>query len=185
MLDRGLTKEIDDLIGRELRGKLNEALLLIMLINNYHEFHGQKESKSVGFRGGKAKVKEGLTTRELADELEMPQSTVATAVARLVKKGFLTHSKGMPVKITKEGRFLGNERLRHHRLLEVLLVETLGMDHDDAHNESLKLMLLVSCAIINQIDERFNFPENCPCGHTIPTTDICKTETELLKVMKK
>ena len=92
MFNRGLTEEIDDLLGRELRGKLNESLLLIMLTKNYNTYLKDKGKKISGFRGKAKKITEGLTTRELADELNMPQSTISTAVARLVKKGYLIHS---------------------------------------------------------------------------------------------
>ncbi len=103
----------------------------------------------------------------------MPQSTVATAVARLVKRGLVTHSKGMPVKTTEAGRASGNEKLRHHRLLEVFLSNGLGMDHDSAHDESLKLMLLAGCNIIDAIDKQFNNPDTCPCGFDIPKSPLC------------
>ncbi len=35
MFERGINEEINELLGRELQGKLNEALLLILLTNNY------------------------------------------------------------------------------------------------------------------------------------------------------
>ena len=86
----------------------------------------------------------------------------------MVKKGLLTHSKGLPVLTTEEGRSLGNERLRHHRLLEVLLFECVGMDIDAAHTEAIKLMLLTSCELTEAISNRFNNPKLCPCGEEIP-----------------
>ncbi len=176
MLDRGLTKYIDEILGRELRGKLNESLLLILLIKNYNEALKDKDVKITGFRGKRKRVTEGLTTREIADSLNMAQSTISTAVSRLVKKGYLTHSKGLPVKTTELGRQVANERLRHHRLLEVFLAECLGFDADSAHNESVKLMLLTSCAVIEAIDKRFNHPKMCPCGEPIPESDLCEKE---------
>lgn len=165
---RGLSTEIDDLLGRELKGKLNESLLLIILTKNYTAFLKDKDTKVTGFRGRSQKVTEGLTTRELADELKMPQSTIATAVGRLVKKRLLTHSKGLPVITTEEGRSLGNERLRHHRLLEILLYECAGLDIEASHTEAIKLMLLTSCELTAAIDQKFNNPQLCPCGEEIP-----------------
>ncbi|MCY3412587.1 MAG: metal-dependent transcriptional regulator [Candidatus Heimdallarchaeota archaeon] len=174
MFDRGINEEINDLLGRELQGKLNEALLLILLTNNFSAAMKSKEEIQEPFKKRKSPIiEEGLTTRVIADELDMPQSTVATAVARLVKRGYVTHSKGMPVKTTEIGRQVGEEKLRHHRLIEVYLVNGLGIDHDLAHDESLKLMLLASCDLIVAIDEHYNHPTICPCGHAIPQSPLC------------
>ena len=174
MFDRGISEEINDILGRELQGKLNETLLLILLTTNYNASIKSKEEKQERFKKRQTPmVVEGLTTRVISDELSMPQSTVATAVARLVKRGYVTHSKGLPVKTTEIGRHNGNEKLRHHRLLEVLFTNSLGLEHDIAHDESIKLMLLASCDLIRAIDKQYNFPESCPCGFNIPKSPLC------------
>ena len=175
MMSRGLSNEINELLGKELRGKLNESLILILLIKNYEAAQEAQSSGFKGFRGRRERTvtKEGLTTRIIADELELPQSTVATAVKRLSERGYVTHSKGMPVKTTEEGRDVAREKLKHHRLLEVMIAESLGMGPDDAHNESVKLMLLASCELIEAIDKRYDHPRVCPCGEDIPETDRC------------
>lgn len=181
MLNRGLSEEINDLLGKELRGKLNESLILILLIKNYEASQMSKTSGGFfGFRGRKDKkaIPEGLTTRVIADELDLPQSTVATAVKRLSERGYVTHSKGMPVKTTETGREVANEKLKHHRLLEVMMVDSLGITPDEAHNESVKLMLLASCELINYIDLRYDNPTTCPCGENIPQSDACINKIE-------
>jgi len=175
MLSRGLSDEINDILGKELRGKLNEALILILLIKNYKASQESKQGGFKGFRGRRDRpvVSEGLTTRDIADALDLPQSTVATAVKRISGRGWVTHSKGMPVKTTEEGRDVAREKLKHHRLLEVMLAESIGMTPDEAHNESVKLMLLASCELIQMIEERYDNPTVCPCGEEIPETDRC------------
>lgn len=180
MLSRGLSDEINEILGKELRGKLNEALILILLIKNYKAAQESKEGGFRGFRGRRDRpaVSEGLTTRNIADELDLPQSTVATAVKRIMKRGLVTHSKGMPVKTTEEGREVAREKLKHHRLLEVMLAESLGITPDEAHNESVKLMLLASCELIENIQDRYDHPKICPCGEEIPETDRCSIKIE-------
>lgn len=170
MLSRGLNDEINEILGKELRGKLNESLILILLIKN---FEAAQASRSGGFRGFRGRrdrpvVTEGLTTRDIADALDLPQSTVATAVKRIADRGLVTHSKGMPVKTTDDGRDVARQKLRHHRLLEVWMAESLGMTPDDAHNEAVKLMLLASCELIKKIASRYDDPKVCPCGEDIP-----------------
>ena len=69
---------------------------------------------------------------------------------------------------------MAREKLKHHRLLEVLMAEALGMSPDEAHNESVKIMLLASCEFVNYIDQRYEHPRVCPCGEDIPETDRCE-----------
>jgi len=178
MLSRGLNDEINEILGKELRGKLNEALILILLIKNYDAAQESRKGGFKGFRGRRDRpvVPEGLTTRDIADQLDLPQSTVATAVKRISERDWVTHSKGMPVKTTEQGREVAKEKLRHHRLLEVMLAESLGITPDEAHNESVKLMLLTSCELIMSIEERYDNPTVCPCGEPIPETDLCSVK---------
>lgn len=164
--------------SRELKGKLNESLLLILLIKNYDAAIESKKTRSRGFRGRKDRllVKEGLTTAVVASELNMNQSTVGTTVNRLMKRGLVTHSKGNPIITTEEGRVAAREQIRHHRLLEVWLTNSLGLSPDGAHEESIKLSLISNCDLINTIDKRYDQPETCPCGDEIPKSDICGTD---------
>lgn len=175
MLTPSLQEQINKEFGRELKGKLNENLLLILLYKNYEAALESKASRSFGFRGRKDRlnVKEGVTTRIMSQELSIPQSTIATTVSRLVKRELVTHTKGMPIKTTDAGRELAKEHLRHHRLLEYWLVESLGLAVEEAHEEGLKLMVLVDCKLINKIDQRYEQPKICPCGEEIPASILC------------
>ncbi|MFV2013896.1 MAG: iron dependent repressor, metal binding and dimerization domain protein, partial [Candidatus Heimdallarchaeota archaeon] len=65
------------------------------------------------------------------------------------------------------------EQVRHHRLLEVWLTNSLGLSPDGAHVESIKLMLVTNCELINNIDKRYETPTVCPCGETIPKSELC------------
>ncbi|MDH5644702.1 MAG: metal-dependent transcriptional regulator [Candidatus Heimdallarchaeota archaeon] len=171
-----LIKEIQEQMGKELRGKFNETIMMILLIKNYEAAIASQSTTTRGFRGRRDRnlVTEGLTSKVIADELQMPQSTVSTAIKRVRDKGWITHSKGMPVKITDEGKNTAYEKLKHHRLLEVYLVDSLGMTVEQAHDEASKLMLIASCELVNQIQLRYNNPETCPCGEKIPESKICK-----------
>lgn len=181
MLTPRLEKELDEILGREMRGKMNEFLVLILLVKNFDAAEAAKQSRRVGFRGKKDRelVREGLLTAILSKELKISQSTVGTTVGRLVNKGFVTHSKGEPVKTTEEGRNAARELLRHHRLLEVWFTESIGLSPDTAHEEAVKGLVLVSCELINTIDSRYDTPEKCPCGEEIPNSELCG-DTKLL-----
>lgn len=177
MLTPQLEEEISS-FSRELRGKLNEILLLILLIKNYDAAIESKTKRSFGFRGRKDRqlVKEGLTTAVVAKELNMNQSTVGTTVGRLIKRNLVKHSKGNPIITTEEGRQAAREQVRHHRLLEIWLTNSLGLSPDGAHGESIKLMLVTNCKLINTIDQRYESPTVCPCGEAIPQSSLCGTD---------
>ncbi|MHA2027851.1 MAG: metal-dependent transcriptional regulator [Candidatus Kariarchaeaceae archaeon] len=173
-----LTSELEEEIStfsRELKGKLNEMLLLILLIKNYDAAIESKNTRSFGFRGRKDRqlVKEGLTTAIVAKELNMNQSTVGTTVNRLSKRNLVRHSKGKPIITTEDGRAAAREQVRHHRLIEVWLTNSLGLSPDSAHSESIKLMLLTNCEMINTIAKRYGNPDKCPCGEDIPESELC------------
>ncbi|MCY3414512.1 MAG: metal-dependent transcriptional regulator [Candidatus Heimdallarchaeota archaeon] len=145
----------NEILGRELSGRLNESLVLIHLILCDTNLPNPL----------------GMTTAELAVDLDKSQSTIATVVKRLGNNGLVIHKKGEKVMLTNAGRAMANKLLRRHRLLGVLISQV--TDKDTAHKEALSLMLISSDKVINKIDEDFNSPKECPCGKRIPTKSEC------------
>lgn len=163
MLSDRLNKKIDDIIGKELRGSLNEYLILYLLIQDAEDIEqGDKDKEP------------GLTTRVLADDLNIPQSTTATVVKRLSEAGLVLHSKGEAVRITEKGSEVGKEMIKHHHLIEILFTNTLDLTPEEAHDEAIRLMLLTSCKLIKSIERTFDIPLVCPRGHKIPDIDLCE-----------
>ena len=70
--------------------------------------------------------------------------------------------------LTLEGERVALEVIRHHRLLELYLAETLGIDVDEVHDEADRLEHALSEELEARIDEALGFPTVDPHGDPIP-----------------
>ena len=68
-----------------------------------------------------------------------------------------------------EGRL---EVIRHHRLLELYLAETLGVDADDVHAEADRLEHAISEGLEARIDKALGYPTHDPHGDPIPDANL-------------
>ena len=117
-----------------------------------------------------------LKVGDIAKILKVPHSTIGSSVKRLEEKGYVIYERYQPVKLSHTGKNLAIELGRHARLLELLLHNELGLDPLDAHNESEKLNLLLSCNTINKICAKYEHPRECPCGVKIINSSDCFCE---------
>jgi DtxR family Mn-dependent transcriptional regulator len=116
---------------------------------------------------------------DLAQELNLAHSTIGSCIKRLEKKNYVTYEAYHEVELTKKGKDLAMELIRHRQLIEILLYNELKIDPEEAHRESEKLNLLFSCNLINKICEKYNHPEVCPCGEKVLNSEYCHCEKDL------
>src|SRR5437899_12890837 len=64
-----------------------------------------------------------VPTRDLAQRLGISSPSVSEMVGRLVTQGLVEHDRYRGQQLTKEGRKVALELVRHHRLLEMFLVQ--------------------------------------------------------------
>jgi DtxR family Mn-dependent transcriptional regulator len=76
------------------------------------------------------------------------------------------------VTLTKEGRKAALEVIRHHRLLEAWLVQTLGYSWDEVHEEAERLEHVISEDFERRIAAAMGHPTRDPHGELIPTADL-------------
>ena len=62
--------------------------------------------------------------------------------------------------------------IRHHRLIELYLAETLGLDVDDVHDEADRLEHVISEELEERIDRALGYPTHDPHGDPIPDADL-------------
>ena len=62
--------------------------------------------------------------------------------------------------------------IRHHRLLELYLAETLGIGVDDVHDEADRLEHVLSEELEERIDKALGFPTHDPHGDPIPDANL-------------
>ena len=112
-----------------------------------------------------------VTTQRLADELSISGPSVTNMVKRLDEMKLLQHTRYHGVALTGAGERVALEVLRHHRLLEAYLAETLGFPWDEVHAEAERLEHMVSDELERRIDRVLGHPSFDPHGEPIPSAD--------------
>jgi len=112
-----------------------------------------------------------VTTNSIAEKLSIAPASVTSMIKKLSEKKLVTHKKYQGVILTKSGRKIALEVIRHHRLIELYLKEALGVPWDRVHEEAEKLEHVISEDIETRIDEYLGHPTTDPHGSPIPTRD--------------
>jgi len=110
-----------------------------------------------------------VPTRDLAQRLGISSPSVSEMVTRLSAQGLVEHDRYRGQQLTREGRKVALELVRHHRLLEMFLVQVLGYSLDEVHDEAERLEHVISERMEERIFELLGRPELDPHGHAIPT----------------
>ncbi|HZE04172.1 MAG TPA: metal-dependent transcriptional regulator, partial [Solirubrobacteraceae bacterium] len=115
---------------------------------------------------------EAVTTNALADRLGVTAASASGMVKRLGELGLVEHQPYHGVSLTEDGRRVALEVMRHHRLLELYLVETLGVPWDRVHQEAEVLEHVLSEELEELIAAKLGDPTHDPHGDPIPTRDL-------------
>ena len=105
----------------------------------------------------------------IAAALDVTPSTVTAMVKTLADSGLVTYAPYGGVRLTPAGRKLAAHVQRRHRLLELFLVQVVGLDWSEVHPEAEQLEHAVSERLIDRIDELLGFPSVDPHGDPIPS----------------
>jgi DtxR family Mn-dependent transcriptional regulator len=114
---------------------------------------------------GDAKVPMG----RLASAMGVVPGTATSMVKALSDSGLVEYEPRGGVCLTSRGRQLALHVLRRHRLLELFLVRTLGLDWSVVHEEADSLEHAVSDQVLERIDALLGHPTVDPHGDPIPT----------------
>ncbi len=112
-----------------------------------------------------------VSTQALADTLQVKPPSVTEMVRRLAELGLLEHRPYRGVSLSQRGRRAALETLRHHRLLETFLVEVLGLQGRDVHEEAERLEHVLSPLLEERIAAVLGHPSRDPHGRWIPAAD--------------
>jgi DtxR family Mn-dependent transcriptional regulator len=115
---------------------------------------------------------EPATTTRIADELRVSAPSATGMAKRLAELELVERTPYRGVVLTDAGRKLALEALRHHRLLERYLVESLGMSIAQAHAEADRLEHALSEDVEARIDAALGFPDSDPHGDPIPDANL-------------
>ena len=116
-------------------------------------------------------VNQKSTTTIIADKMRVSRGTVTSMFKKLAESELITHVLYKGVSLTATGEKIALEIIRHHRLLELYLQNTMGVPWDKVHEEADKLEHILSEEIEDRIDKLLNNPTNDPHGAPIPTKE--------------
>jgi DtxR family Mn-dependent transcriptional regulator len=117
---------------------------------------------------------ENASTNALAAKLKISAPSVTGMIQKLAtaKPPLVEYQKHQGVTLTKDGKRAALEVIRHHRLLEAWLVQTLGYSWDEVHEEAEKLEHVISEDFERRIAAAMGHPLRDPHGELIPTADL-------------
>jgi DtxR family Mn-dependent transcriptional regulator len=115
---------------------------------------------------------EAVTTNALADRLRVTPGSASGMVKRLAELGLVEHEPYRGVQLTEDGRRVALEVIRHHRLLELYLVQSLGVPWDRVHEEAEVLEHVLSEELEELIAAKLGHPTHDPHGDPIPTREL-------------
>lgn len=112
-----------------------------------------------------------VTTSAIAERLRVSPASVTGMIKRLAEMNLVTHTPYQGVMLTHAGEQIALEVLRHHRLLELYLAQTLGVPWDQVHADADKLEHVLSDVVEDRIDAALGYPTTDPHGAPIPAKD--------------
>jgi len=104
----------------------------------------------------------------LAERFRVSAPTVTEMLKRLVRDGYVEMDNKRQVSLTEAGNQAAEAVLRRHRLTERFLVDMLGMQWHQVHEEACRLEHFISGAVEARVIASLNNPTTCPHGNPIP-----------------
>ncbi len=114
---------------------------------------------------------EGVPMQAVAERLGVSGASVTSMVKRLAACDLVVHTPYRAVYTTPRGDAVALEVIRHHRLLELFLVDELGLPWDAVHAEADRLEHHISEMLEDAIAAKLGEPTRDPHGDPIPRRD--------------
>lgn len=112
-----------------------------------------------------------VSTNALAEGLAVQAPSITDMAQRLVAAGLVDYERYKGVRLTSTGEALALKIIRRHRLIELYLMEELGYELQDVHEEAENLEHAVSDRFIEALATKMGDPGIDPHGDPIPAAD--------------
>jgi DtxR family transcriptional regulator, Mn-dependent transcriptional regulator len=122
---------------------------------------------------------ERATTTAIASRMGVAPSSATSMVKKLAALGLAEHAPYRGIELSDAGTKIALEVIRHHRLLEQYLAETLGLGIDAVHAEADRLEHVLSEELEARIDEQLGYPTHDPHGDPIPDAGLNVDRSQL------
>ncbi|HZS90693.1 MAG TPA: metal-dependent transcriptional regulator [Chloroflexota bacterium] len=104
----------------------------------------------------------------LAAIFKVKAPTVTQTLHRLERQNLVVMDENKRLSLTQEGRAAAESVLRRHRLIERFLVDVMGMQWHEVHDEAERLEHDISPTFEAKMLEQLDNPTTCPHGNPIP-----------------
>lgn len=110
-----------------------------------------------------------ISTGQIATALKVAPGTATAMMKTLSESGLITYEPYAGVRLTPAGAKLAAHVLRRHRVVELFLVDVLGMSWSEVHEDAELLEHAVSDRVLDRLDAMLGKPSVDPHGDPIPT----------------
>src|SRR5437870_7824116 len=108
---------------------------------------------------------------QVATAMRVTPGTATAMIKALAEAGLAEYEPYSGVRLTAAGEKLAGLVLRRHRLVELFLVQVMGMSWAEVHDEAEQLEHVVSERLIERIDDMLGHPTHDPHGDPIPNPE--------------
>ena len=122
------------------------------------------------------------STTGLAERMQVAPASATSMLKKLAALGLAQHEPYRGARLTEAGERVAIEMIRHHRLLEQYLSQTLGVSIDAVHAEADRLEHAISEELEALIDASLGFPTHDPHGDPIPSAELELAQSELRRL---
>src|SRR5256885_7140903 len=113
-----------------------------------------------------------VSVTALAKRQGVSPASASAMVKKLAALELAVHQPYRGITLTSAGEKVALEVIRHHRLLELYLAQTLGLHVDEVHDEAERLEHALSEELESRIDKALGFPTHDPHGDPIPDANL-------------
>ena len=111
------------------------------------------------------------STKDVAARLLVSPASVSNMFVRLQEMGLAEYERYQGASLTERGRVEALRLIRRHRLIETFLLEHLGYDWQEVHDEAERLEHAVSDGFTERLAQLLGHPDRDPHGDPIPSAE--------------
>jgi DtxR family Mn-dependent transcriptional regulator len=121
-----------------------------------------------------------VSTSRIAKSRDVKPGSATSMIQRLDKLNLVEYQKHYGVTLTEAGTEIALEVIRHHRLVEMYLIEFLDFGWDEVHEQADILEHVISEELEEKIAAALDYPSFDPHGDPIPSREGLMVEVETL-----
>ena len=127
------------------------------------------------------KRRKQYSNKNLAEYLNISPASVSEMIKKLSNENYLI-LEGRNINLTKKGSDIAVNIIRKHRVWEVFLVEKLGYDTDEIHEEAEVLEHVTSDKLLQKLEKFLFYQKECPHGSPIFYDSYWFNEANIMKL---